>query len=113
MVSLICVGLMLFLCVMCTLGGMQQQANKPDDPHAGVRAAGLEFAKRGITLHDPASAEWPWDSIKHTLPDDDGWYTVRGNVRAKNGFGAYRLLTWRVKLRRSGDKFVAGEITIE
>ncbi len=54
-------------------------------------------------LHDPGSAEFGLTSEWPTTTADDGRVTVLARVRAKNGFGAMRLSTFRCVVEPVGN----------
>lgn len=54
------------------------------------------------SLHDPGSAEFGQTSEWQTSTDDSGRVTVLARVRARNGFGAMRLSTFRCVVEPAG-----------
>ena len=55
------------------------------------------------SLHDPASAQFGRSSEWPVQIDQAGRAVVLPRVRAKNGFGAYRLVDYRCIVERMGE----------
>jgi len=69
-----------------TVPASDEDKNAAPDPALTARTACYLFIKPN--LHDPGSADWTkwWGSP--ATKDQNGIWTVRGTLRAKNGFGA-------------------------
>jgi hypothetical protein len=127
---LVAIGLAILPCLICGVLPLVQirlrEAANPEQERPGrdpssVRAAGWLAAKQNIprVMHDPDSAEFPWDSVRYEPLAEltiDGArrrrFRVSGLVRGKNPLGALVANQWTADAIAAEGDWIVTRITL-
>lgn len=85
-----------------------------EEPKVGTEMDAIRFAKDYVKsqLEYPNDAKFPWADYVTDYSQSGQHWVVRSTVEAKNGFGAYHTLNWKVVLKLEGNTWKWSEIYV-